>query len=254
MKRTTLFIVAAIAAALAVGAMMGCSSQQASQDDLIAEYKDALANVPECESVTVAVEDSATFPGEDEIVETSIYKFDASGDTLKTSIEVDASGVALKYYTDGDDAVFVSDGPVYSGTAEQFDLVSAQGFQAFLDDAVGDLNVLADCTTEIEKMESNGLTAYFLTLDPQKYTESDEALSMLAEYGTVVQEATFTVSFDEDGTIASVDQNITYEDSTKYKGLIFSDYGSTVVDPMPEADKTYEDMEADMEAKFNTIE
>ena len=82
MKRTTLFIVAAIAAALAVGAMMGCSSQQASQDDLIAEYKDALANVPECESVTVAVEDSATFPGEDEIVETSIYKFISNCITL----------------------------------------------------------------------------------------------------------------------------------------------------------------------------
>ena len=36
--------------------------------------------------------------------------------------------------------------------------------------------------------------------------------------------------------------------------LLFSDYDSTVIDPMPAADKTYEDMEDDMQEKLDAFE
>ena len=34
---------------------------------------------------------------------------------------------------------------------------------------------------------------------------------------------------------------------------MFSDYDSTVIDPMPEADKTYEEMEEDMAKKIDAL-
>ena len=281
MKRTTLIIVAALVAALAACALAGCGSQSASssaavsgsasasaasesasasaaaepsQEELVAELKDALANAPAYKSVTIDAEESTITEVEDEgTTATTLYKFDASGEKLKTSAEIEIGGVKLAYYTDGDDAVCVTDGPVYSGTVEQFELSYAAGADVYLKDAIGDLGTLVDCAAQVEKMESNGITAYLMTLDPEKYIESDEALKLLAQYGSPVKEAFFTISFDEDGSIGSLDLAVAYEDSKKMTNLMLKDYDSTTVDPMPEATRTFEDMEQDMQLKYDAL-
>ena len=59
--------------------------------------------------------------GQDDVLKSkTVYKFDASGDKMKTSMEGETNGIKLSYYSYGDDAVVVTDGPVYSGTIEQF--------------------------------------------------------------------------------------------------------------------------------------
>ncbi len=243
------------------------AAAERSQDALAAEMKDVVASIPAFKSVTVNVEDKSAFTGESEeastsddaaaepetITEKTVYKFDESGDKIKTSAVAEVGGVQLRYFTDGEDAVFVTDGSAYSGTTEQFDLPYAKGFKAFLDNKVGDLNTLVDCAASIEKMESNGLTFYLLTLDPEKYIASDEVLTLLADSGTPVKEALFTVGFEEDGSFASMDLAIAYENSTHANHLLFSDYDNTVIDPMPAADKTFEEMEADMQAKLDEL-
>ena len=293
MKHSSICIATALAATLAIGLMAGCSSQPASsasvsaesasaesasaeasasapesasasaaveqtQDELIAEFKDALAKTPEFKSVTVSSEESTTLASEgssdeEPYVEKTVYKFDASGDQLKTSAEAEISDMKLGYITEGDKAVFISDGPVYSGTPEQFALISSEGVEAYLDYTIGDLNVLADCAANVEKMASNGLTFYTLTLDPQKYIDSDEILQVLAESGSPVKEALVTIGFEEDGSICSIDKKVAFEDLTKLNNLVFSDYDNTTVEAMPEADKTYEEMEADMQEKLDAL-
>ena len=279
MKRTTICIAAALAAALAVGALAGCSGQSSSasasasgasesasastaseqsSEELVAEFKDAAKNVPDYKSVTITAEESSIATDSDtdkdeSVTGTTVYKFDETGDVLKTSIDAEVSGIKLKYITEGEAAVFVSDGPVYSGTVEQFDLPSAGGPGAYLDDAIGDLDTLAACAADVEKMESHGLVFYTLTLDPEKYIASDEALKMLADYGSPITEALVTVGFDEDGSICSIDKKIAYSDITAVKNLVFSDYGATTVEDLPEADKTYEEMEADMQEKLDAL-
>ena len=274
MKHVSTVVATALGLALATGALAGCGGQQASTTDnpaasaeqaavqtteeLVAEFKQAVADVPEYTSATVTLEEISTSPnespdGEETIESKTVYKFDKSGGQLKTSANVDMSGLKLEYITDGDNAVFVSDGPVYSGTTEQFDLNFSDGLEAFLLDSIGDLNVLADCAADAEKMESKGLTFYTFTLDPEKYIASDEALKTLADYGTTVKEAMVTVGFDEDGTIASIDRTIDYGDTIASKHMVFSDYNSTVVEAMPEATKTFEEMEADSQAKLDAL-
>ena len=278
MKHTTICIAIALAAVLAAGALFGCGGQSSSAsasastsassasasaseqstDELVAEFKDAAAKVPAYKSVTITAEESSTAKdgdtGKDETVtETTVYKFDETGNALKTSVEAEIGGIKLKYVTDGDKAVFISDGPVYSGTVEQFDLPSAGGPGAYLDDVIGDLDTLAACAASVEKTESNGLTFYTLTLDPEKYIASDETLKMLADYGSPVTEAIITVGFDEDGSIGSVDKKVVYSDVIAVRNLVFSGYGATTVEPLPAADKTYEEMEADMQAKLDSL-
>ena len=245
----------------ASGSESATSEQAASgqsTEELVAEFKDVAAKVPAYKSVTITAEESSTSKnsdtGEDESIEsTTVYKFDETGDALKTSIEAEISGIKLKYVTDGDAAVIVTDGPIYSGTVEQFDLPSAGGPGAYLDDTIGDLDTLAACAASVEKMESHGLTFYTLTLDPEKYIASDESLKLLADYGSPVIEALVTVGFEEDGSICSIDKKVAYSDVTAVDNLMFSDYGATTVEPLPEADKTYEEMEADMQEKLDAF-
>ena len=274
MKRIVVCIAAALAATLAAGALAGCGGQSSqsgesdstsapataeqSTEELIAEFKDVAARVPAYKSVTITVEEGSTAEdgetGEDATVSgITVYKFDETGDALKTSIDAEISGIVLRYLTDGDKAVFISDGPIYSGTVEQFDLPSAGGPGAYLDSTIGDLDTLAGCAASVEKEEMEGLTFYTLTLDPEKYIASDELLTMLADSGSPVTEALITVGFDEDGSIGSIDKKVVYGDLIAVNNLLFSDYGATTVDPLPEADKTYEEMEADMAEKFDAF-
>ncbi|MBR3316426.1 MAG: hypothetical protein IKG21_01210 [Atopobiaceae bacterium] len=274
MKRVTVFFVLAISTVLVVCTMVGCASWQSpseseahaakethgvseqSQGELIDELNQAILNVPQCKSLTVTEEMTSTFyeDGKNEdIKEVSIYKFDQSGDKIKTSVEVDSSGVKLAYYTDGDAAVFVTDGPVYAGTTEQFGLDHAKGLMPFLENSIGKPDVFLNCAASVEKTEGRGLVIYSLTLDPKKYIESDEALRTLAKYGSPVKEAYVTFGFEGDGRIVSIDKKLVYEKSTSVWNLVLSKHDKTVVSPMPEATSTYEQMEEDEERKLEEI-
>lgn len=135
---------------------------------------------------------------------------------------------------------------------EQFGLNQSKGFDAFLIDKIGGISKLADCMTSIEKMESDGLILYAVMLDPAKCIASDEILGVIAKAGDPVREALFSISFDADGRIASIDLAVSYKKShSMTKHLLFSGFDSTVIDAMPVADRTYEDMKADMKPKID---
>ena len=148
--------------------------------------------------------------------------------------------------------MYVTDGPIYSGTTEQFDLDFANGVEAYVKNIVGDLNTLIDCTDKAEKRESNGLTVYTLNLNVKKYVESDETLKVLQEYDPI-KEAVVTITFDSDGTLGSIDLKTTFEKVISVKNLYFKDYNATTVGPMPEATNTFEEMQADEQAKLNAL-
>lgn len=289
MKQKSIYLALALAAALALGAMVGCSSQPASQasassdsasassqaaeksqDEIFAELKDSLANVPSFQSVTV-VEKTLTWdtydpeaatestgapeaPGTEEITSKTVYQFDESGDQPKTSALFEMADIKLQYYTDGNNAVCVTDGPVYSGTVEQFGIQHAAGFDAYLKGTIGDLNTIVDCAESVTQDEINGVIGYELTLNPEKYIESDEMLKLGAEAGDPVQEAYVTVGFDKDGRIVWMTETNVYSKVTFSVLLDLTDFDSTVIDPMPEATKTYEEMDADIQQKQAELE
>ena len=294
MKRTILCITAAIIAALAVGAIAGCSSQSSapSPEDLIAELKDAITSGTAFDSVTVtertqsvatgaaeeeadeaaseeaesaeaesaeaesAEAESAEAESEeaDSIESMTVYKFDKSGDQVKTCMTSTYGDLTLQYFSDGDDAVCVTDGPVYSGTVEQFELPCLSGFEAFLADTYGDLNSVLDCFSNITKEEADGVTTYTVELDPEKYIASDEILTMLADSGEPVQESVYTFGFDKDGHLVKLSEVISYADFSTSDAIELADFDSTVIDPMPEANRTYEQMEQDIDAKYAVFE
>lgn len=258
MKRTTICIIVVFAAMLAAAALFGCAS------DLKGEVQKAISNIPEFESVTVTETTKATPLGDAEAEDASeefesiesktVYKFDESGDELKTSMIGEIGDVTMQYFSEGDDAVCVTDGPVYSGTTEQFDLTHFDGFEAFFTDGVGDLNTFVDCADKISKEQQDNVTVYTLTLNPEKYIESDEILTMMAEYGDPVIEAVYTIGFDQDGRMVSLDEYVVYQQSIAERSYKLTDFDSTVIEPMPEADKTYEEMEDDIDEKLEAFD
>lgn len=286
MKRTTTLMAAALSMTLVAGALVGCGGQQSStsdstsaatsattaaqtQEELVAELKKVSADSPEFKSVTVIETDVSTPVGNSEsssestdeasseesttsdvISGTGIYKFDASGEQLRTSAEVEALGIKETYYTDGENAVRVTDGPIYGGTAEQFSLIQAKGLRDFITSKIGNLDTLTSCLGSIEKTQQDGITTYTLTLDPQKYTDSDEILRLMADTGNPLQEAVVTFNLDQNGNIVSMSSKMSYATVVSETTLSFSDFDNTTVDPMPEATSTYEQMEADIQAKL----
>ena len=287
MRRTTICIAAALTAALSMGAMPGCGNQQTaapatdvapaaqqSQEELVSELKRALANVPKFKSVTVVEttdsvlkDDAASADGSgassatdeastesNSISSMTIYKFDASGDKLKTHMTSTIEDVTLQYYSNGDDAVCVTDGPIYSGKTEQFDSVHFDGFEAYFTDTFGDLTKVVDCVDNLTKEQEQNLTVYTLSLNPQKYIGSDELLALMAESGDPIQEAVFVIKFDQDGHMVSVNSRSEYKQVSAVRNAELSEFDATVVDPMPKADKTYEEMEKDMDAKYDAFD
>ncbi len=291
MKRMVAGVKAALVVAMALMAFAGCSGNAASSastqasgassasassasssaqstSELAAELKAAIANAPAFKSVTVTVESGAVFvsktaeesassassaedPQSESLEGTTVYKFDASGDVIKTSAVAQFADTEFKSFTEGENAVFVADGSAYAGTAEQYNMTHAKGFEAFLLSTIGDLPTLVDCAAEIEKTQANGYTFYLVKLDPESYIASDEALKFMANEGDSVKEALLAVSFNEDGSFASIDLGINYEkDHAVSNHLVFSDYDNTVVDPMPAADKTFEDWRAEITAEL----
>ncbi len=253
-----------------------------SQDEIIAELKESLSKVPAYKSVTVSeqtmawLNEGVELPEEvlgtfdelnkaasskddeadatDEITRSStVYKFDESGDKPKTFASFEMGDIKLQYYTDGDDAVCITDGPVYSGTVEQFDLEHAAGVDAYLKDTIGDIDTLIGCIDSVTQDEIDGVTGYELTLDTEKYIESDEILKHMADANDPVKEAAVTIGFDKDGRIVWMTKLDVFSDVGSAVLLDFADFDSTVIDPMPEATKTYEEMEADIDAKLDAF-
>jgi len=290
-KRKTMYIVMVLAAILVVGALAGCGQQKASsesasasaasstssaqvsssasassasassgraKDGAIAELESAAAKTPEFKSVTVTetttwsyLDGTSTAP--ETVQATGVYKFDMSGDQLKESVSAEYEGQKLQYFTDGKTAVFVSDGPVYSGTVEQFGTEDYSGFDVFLAHVIGELGMIAGCTTAVDKTEADGSTNYLLTLDPEKYAASDEMLTALAASGAPITQALFTIGLDGNGNVTSMNLALSFGDSSIVENLAFSDFNSTVVDPAPEATIKYEEMEASMQQELKTL-
>lgn len=63
-----------------------------------------------------------------------------------------------------------------------------------------------------------------------------------------------SLGFDKDGHLASIHEVIEYTSSSTDSTYELSDFDSTVVEEMPKADKTFEEMEEDIEAKLEAFE
>ena len=258
------------------------AASEQSQDEIIAELKDVIKKVPAFKSVTVTEDSIATVNSDvetagadssasadsseaassesaeaeeanaesDSIASKTVYKFDESGDTIRTSMKSEIEDITLQYFTEGDKAVCVTDGPVYSGTVEQFNLSHAAGSEAYLKSATGDLNTIVDCVATATKSQQDGMTVYELTLDPAKRIASDETFQILADNGDPILSESIIVGFDENGYLVWANEKRAFKVSTLEKNIMLTDFDSTVVDPMPEADKTYEEMEADIDEKY----
>ena len=225
------------------------SSEAASSEAASSEAASSAAASSEAASNAAADEASANV-----IASKAVYQFDASGDELKTKVTATMEDIVVEYYSVGDKAVCVTDGPIYSGTTEQFAEPHFGGFEAFLAKEIGDVNTLIDCADTVTKDEIDGATVYALTLNPEKYIASDEILTMMAEYGDPVLNANISFAFDKEGHMVSYHQYVEYQASSNESTLEFSDFDSTVIDPMPEADKTYEEMEQDIQSKLDEFD
>ena len=275
------------------GQSASSSAAKQTPEEIIAELKGAIANQPEFKSVTLTEVSISTFKdaaategsasGEaasseaasskaasseaassesaaaedpvdaNAIKSKTVVKFDESGEALKTDAIYEIEDIKLEYYSDGDKAVCVTDGPVYSGTTEQFDQPQFAGFEACFYGAVGDLNTCIDCFDTVVKEQQGDVTVYTVTLDPEKYMASDEILTMMKDAGDPVLSAVFTFSIDKDGRLVSLNRVVDYNVSSIDVTHTLSDFDSTVIGPMPEADKTYEEMESDINVKFDQL-
>lgn len=284
MKHKTMYIALALVAALTAGALAGCGQKASSEsepapdaapaateqatteqaatdpstDEVIAELQNAVASNPAFKSVTVNETTSWAYVNEEtaepEAVQASaVYKFDISDNQLKESVAAEFGDIKMQYFTDDKNAVFVFDGTAYSGTDEQFGAQDYSGFDDFIKHTIGDFDSLVGCTVSAEKMESNGMTLYTLTLDPEKYVASDAILAALAEAGFPVKGASLTIGFDEKGMVSLMNETFSFEASTITENLAFSDFDSTVVDPAPEATKTYEEMGEDLQHEIEGL-
>ena len=259
------------------------SAAENPQSESIAELKDSLANVPSFKSVTITQKDWSLFgedfdlvmgeaskvatpsmatspdsaaaesntPDVEAISTTTVCKFEGLDDQPKTSKVTEQGDIKIQYFTNGDNAIFVSDGPAYSGTTEQFDLPYAGGVDAYLKSEIGDLNMLIDSASAVNRGQTDEMITYELVIDPEKYIATDKVLEMLAGGGSPLEQCFVTIGFDKDGHIAALSRVTAFTDITFVKALEFTDFDSTVVDPMPEATSTYEEMVADMQAKID---
>ena len=278
MKRTNIFFVTALSATLALGALAGCGKQaqdqakeqkeevqeqvqEQTQEALLKEFEDAATKAPAYKSVTVNEESTAEFTGEseegsgpDSITSKAVYKFDESGEAPKTSSEVSFADIKLKYVTDGDKAVCVTDQGNYAGTADDFALDFAQGFKAYLKKMIGEPKDLVACASEIAKDKQGDDTVWTLKLDPAKYMQTSDVLKMIADSEDPITEETITVTFDKDGNITAMGgKSVFKNDHFSENKLAFSDFDKTTVEALPQADKSFEDYQKDEELKLSEL-
>ena len=197
---------------------------------------------------------SSSSADEDPLVSKGVYKFDDTGKELKTCLTCEIDDIKLQYYSDGEKAVCVTDGPVYSGTTDQFDMEQFHGADTYVETQVGNLYELIKCIDTVARGEKDGQTVYTLTLDPQKYIETDEIYKMMADSGDAVQKAVVIVAFNKDGYIVMEDLFVEYPKNTAQTNIVLSDFDSTTIEAMPEATRTYEEMDADITKKWELFE
>ena len=274
MKRVTMCVAMVLAVMIAVGTLAGCGQKassgsspapspssatpEQSKDEVIADLKSTIPATSQIKSVTVNEKTAWTYANDENakpetVQATGVYKFDMSGAEPKESITAEYAGEKLQYFTDSKKDVLVIDGTAYSGTTEQFGTKGYIGFETFVKHAIGDLDTLASCATSAEKAETDGPASYMLTLDPEKYMATDEALTSLKELGFPVKDALLTITLDEKGNVSLLSMIVGFEGSSIEETLEFSDFNSTVVDPTPEATKTYEEMDEGLRMKIQTL-
>ena len=76
---------------------------------------------------------------------------------------------------------------------------------------------------------------------------------MMAEAGDPVTEVIVTIGFDQDGRLVRMTKLVAYTTFVTTDTLILSDFDSTEIGPMPEATNTFEEMEEDMQVKFDAM-
>lgn len=260
---------------LAMGAMAGCGGQQAapsggetaastqSQDELTVELSQAIRDEPSYQSVTLTEDTNSVFFSVDDqgnvnenesdpitLTAKTVFKFDESDGKMRTSADMETEGLAMRYVTDGDKAVCVTDGPSYSGTPDQFGLTHAGGAKAYIESTIGKLDALVSYASDIAKEQKGDGTTYTLTLDTDMYIKADETMKMLADSGNPVKEAVVTIGFDKDGHMTTVANKLTYGTSSNERTCTLTDFDKTTVEELPKADKTYEDFEKDQQLKL----
>ena len=274
------------ASAASASSESASAASEQSNDEVLAELKDVSSKMPAFKSVTItdqtvsvlsnvseatttdssasaasseaassesAAAESSASAESSTIASTTVYKFDESGDKVRTSVKSEIEDITLQYFTEGDDAVCVTDGPAYSGTTDQFGLEHAAGAKAYLESATGDLNTIFNCVKTATKSQQDGMTVYELTLDPEKRIASDEVFQILADAGDPVQAESIILGFDDKGYLVWANEKREFKLSSLEKNLTLTDFDNTTVEPMPKADKTYEEMEADIDEKYDAF-
>ena len=274
------------ASAASASSESASAASEQSNDEVLAELKDVSSKMPAFKSVTItdqtvsvlsnvseatttdssasaasseaaasesAAAESSASAESSTIASTTVYKFDESGDKVRTSVKSEIEDITLQYFTEGDDAVCVTDGPAYSGTTDQFGLEHAAGAKAYLESATGDLNTIFNCVKTATKSQQDGMTVYELTLDPEKRIASDEVFQILADAGDPVQAESIILGFDDKGYLVWANEKREFKLSSLEKNLMLTDFDNTTVEPMPKADKTYEEMEADIDEKYDAF-
>ncbi len=133
--------------------------------ETIAELKDAIASMPAYKSVTLTevvkgstkadASDGQSAP--DTIEPKIVYKFDESGEKLRTDMAGEIGDTTFRYFSEGDDVVCETGGSAYSGTTEQFGLAHFAGIDACLAEKIGDMNSIVECAAAVEKEQQDGL-------------------------------------------------------------------------------------------------
>lgn len=184
---------------------------------------------------------------------TNVYKLDQSGETMKACSSTDLQGSTINTYLDGDKVVIDFDGDAYAGTTEEMDVNELTSIEALLKTKVGDFDTITSCVSAADVVKQGENTVYALTIDTEKYAEADEVEKALSEAG--LQKELFTVSYEfgADGKLLSVSVLEKTALNTTEATLNFTDYDATVVDQAPETDKTYADMNADIQAAVDDL-
>ena len=214
------------------------ASSEAAESDESAESTDA--------SDTATAEDTS-------LNTTTVYKFDQSGDAVKSSSTSDFQGSTFKSYLDGDKATVEVGGNAFAGTVQEMSAHELTSIDELLKTKVGDFEAITSCVSaaDVEKQGDN--TVYALVIDADKYTETDEIEKALAKAGLKKEVFTVSYEFGADGKLLSVSVNTTTPIDTTQATLRFTDYDATVVDQAPETDKTYADMSAEMQKTIDAI-
>ena len=184
---------------------------------------------------------------------TTVYKFDQSGDAVKASSSCDFQGSTYKSFVDGDKAVIEIDGGAFAGTVEEMSAQEMTSVDELLKTKVGDFEAITSCVSAADVDEQGDNTIYALTIDPDKYAETDEIEKALADAGFKNEVFTVSYEFGADGKLLSVSVNTVTAYETTQATLNFTDYDATVVDSAPKTDKTYADMSAEIQKAVDAL-